>query len=377
MKRKALSMYAAAALVAASSLAYAADPITIGVMAEVTGPNAEAGVYQVNGAKMAVEEINKAGGVLGRPLELLIEDNKSNNPGSVLSVSKMVSSGKVAALIGSVRSTQIQAVGPTVQKSGIPMVFGGTDIGLTLMGNPWFFRVRPNDGYSAKVIGEYGVETLKRKKWAIVHATDSFGNGGKNNLVEYLKTKGITPVTIQGFASNSQDLTPVVLALKQSGADILATYITNSTDVGILAKQIQQLGIKMDWVGSASLSTDTAMKLAGDALYGSYSVTDFFAESSPEAKEYTRKYKEKYKLEPDLYSAWSYDAVNILALAIKKANSTKPDDIRKALHTIDGHKGAEGQYKYDEKGDGLHGYNVVKNEGGKLVYVKFIDFANK
>jgi branched-chain amino acid transport system substrate-binding protein len=371
------SLYAAATLFAASSIAYAADPIKFGVMAEITGPNAEAGVYQVNGAKMAVEEINKAGGLLGRQLELHIEDNKSTNPGSVLAVSKMVSSGGITALLGSVRSTQIQAVGPTVQKSGLPMVFGGTDYGLTQMKNPWFFRARPDDGYSAKVMGEFGLDTLKRTKWAIVHSTDSFGNGGKNNLTAVLKEKGITPVTVQGFTSNSQDLTPVVLALKQSGADIVATYITNSTDVGILAKQIQQLGLKIDWVGSASLSTDTAMKLGGAALNGSYSITDFFAESSPEAKEYTRKYKEKYKIEPDLYSAWSYDAVNVLAQAIKNANSVKPEDIKKAIHALKGYRGAEGVFNYDEKGDGLHGYNVVKNDNGKIVFVKTIDFATK
>ncbi len=377
MKHKAYSLYAAAALIAASSWVHAAEPIKFGLMAEITGANAEAGVYQVNGAKMAVEEINKAGGLLGRQLELNIEDNKSTNPGSVLAVSKMVSSGGITALLGSVRSTQIQAVAPTVKKAGIPMVFGGTDYALTQMKNPWFFRARPDDGYSAKVMGEFGVDTLKRQKWAIVHSTDSFGNGGKNNLIAVLKEKGITPVTVQGFTSNSQDLTPVVLALKQSGADIVATYVSNSTDVGILAKQIQQLGVKLDWVGSASLSTDTAMKLAGDALYGTYSVTDFFAESSPEAKEYSRKYKEKYNIEPDLYSAWSYDAVNVLALAIKNANSIKPEDIQNAIHKIKGHRGAEGVFNYDEKGDGLHGYNVIKNEGGKIAFVKTIDFAKK
>jgi branched-chain amino acid transport system substrate-binding protein len=293
----------------------------------------------------------------------------------VLAVSKLTSAKDVSALIGSVRSTQIQAVAPTVQKAALPMVIGGTDYGLTHSGNPWIFRARPNDGYSAKVIADYGVNTLKLKKWAVVHATDAFGNGGKNNLTTALKELGVTPVTVQGFTSNSQDFTPIVLAVKQSGADVVSSYITNSTDVGIFAKQLRQLGVNAAWVGSPSLSTDTAMKLAGDALHGTYSIADFAIESSPEAQAYAKKYKDKYKLEPDLYSAWSYDAVHILAQAIKKANSTKPDDIRKAIHEIQGYKGAEGTYNFDKNGDGLHGYNIVKNENGKIVFVKHIDFA--
>jgi branched-chain amino acid transport system substrate-binding protein len=365
------------ALTALAAPAEAADPIKIGVMAESSGPNAEAGVYQINGAKMALEEINKAGGVLGRQIELRIEDNQSSNPGSVLAVSKLTSGGDLTALIGSVRSTQIQAVAPTVMKAGLPMMIGGTDYGLTHSNNPWIFRARPNDGYSAKVIADFGVNTLKLKKWAIVHSTDAFGNGGKNNLTESLKALGITPVTVQGFTSNSQDFTPIVLAIKQSGADAVSSYIANSTDVGIFAKQLRQLGVKAEWVGSPSLSTDTAMKLAADALHGTYSIADFATGSSPEAEAYAKKYKDKYKIEPDLYSAWSYDAVNLLALAIKNANSTKPEDIQKALHGIKGYKGVEGTYTFDKNGDGLHGYNIVKNEDGKIKFVKHIDFAPK
>jgi branched-chain amino acid transport system substrate-binding protein len=376
MKLKILSLYAAA-LFSLSAQVQAADPIKLGMMAESTGPNAEAGVYQINGAKMAIEEINAAGGVLGRPLELKVEDNQSTNPGSVLAVSKLTSGGDLTALIGSVRSTQIQAVAPTVLKAGLPMIVGGTDYMLTHSNNPWIFRARPNDGYSAKVIADYGVNTLKLKKWAIVHSTDSFGNGGKNNLVEALKALGVTPVSVQGFTSNSQDFTQIVLAIKQSGADIVSSYIANSTDVGIFAKQLRQLGVNSTWLGSTSLSTDTAIKLAGDALNGTYSVADYAEASSPEAAAFAKKYLEKYKLISDVYSSWAYDAVKLYALAINTANSTKPEDIKKALHAIKGYKGVEGTYTFDANGDGLHGYNIIKNENGKIVYVSHIDFDPK
>jgi len=374
MKKRIASLCATVALGAVSHYALAADPIKIGMISESTGPNAEAGVYQINGAKLAVEEINQAGGVLGRPLELTVEDNQSTNPGSVLALTKLTSGGDMAALIGTVRSTQIQAMSPTVRKIGLPMIIGGTDYGLTHANNPWLFRARPHDGYSAKVIAEYGVNTLKLKKWAIVHSTDSFGNGGKTHLTKALKELGITPVTVQGFTSNSQDMTPVVLAIKQSGADIVSTYIANSTDVAIFAKQLRQLGVKAAWVGSPSVSTDTAMKLAVEALYDTYSIADFASASSPQAGAYEKKYKEKYKLDADLYSAWSYDAVNLMAMAMTNAGSTKPDDVSKALHAIKDYKGVEGTYNFDKNGDGLHGYNIVKNENGKIVYIKHIDF---
>lgn len=377
MKFKISHVYVGATFAALSMSVLAADPIKLGMMAESTGPNAEAGINQINGAKMALEEINKAGGVLGRQLELRVEDNQSSNPGSVLAMSKLTSGNDLTALIGSVRSTQIQAVSPTVLKAGLPMVIGGTDYGLTHSNNPWIFRARPNDSYSAKVISDYGVNTLKLKKWAIVHSTDAFGNGGKNILTESLKGMGITPVTVQGFTSNSQDFTPIVLAIKQSGADVISTYIANATDVGIFAKQLRQLGVTAAWVGSPSLATDTAMKLAGEALYGTYSISDFAIESSSEAKSFAKSYKEKFNLEPDLFSSWSYDAMKLLATAIKAANSTKPDDIKKSLHGIKGYKGAEGTYNFDKNGDGLHGYNIVSNDKGKIVFVKHVDFTPK
>ncbi|MFL5248742.1 MAG: ABC transporter substrate-binding protein, partial [Myxococcales bacterium] len=235
--------------------ASAADTLKIGLTAEMTGPNAESGAYQVNGAKLALDEINKAGGVLGKQLELRVEDTQSNNNGAVNALSRLGAEGGVTANVGPVRSTQIQAMAPTLARLGVPMIIGGTDPGLTKAGNPWLFRARPNDGYSAKVIADFGVNTLGKKKWAIVHATDAFGTGGKNSLVEALKALGAQPVLVQGFTSNTQDFTQVILAIKQSGADIVGTYIPNSPDVGIFSKQLRQLGVNVPWVGSPSVAT--------------------------------------------------------------------------------------------------------------------------
>ena len=377
MYRKMATFWAAMALAAVSIHASAAEPIRIGLVSEITGPNAEAGANTVNGAKLALEEINKAGGVLGRLLELKIEDNQSTNPGSVLAVSKLGSEGNITALIAPVRSTQVQASAPTIAKLGLPTMIGGSDYGLTHSGHAWLFRARPNDSYSAKVIVDYGVNTLKKKKWAIVFSTDTFGTGGKNMVLEELKLLGVTPVLIQGYTNNTQDFTPIVLAIKQSGADILASYTPFSTDAAIFATQLRQLGVTTPWIGSATLVSDSTMKLAKDALHDTYSVSDFFADANPEAQAYAQKYKQQFGREADFYSSWSYDAVHILALAMSRAKSTKPDDIRKEILAIRSFKGAEGTYNFDKNGDGLHGYNIVKNEKGKIVFIKHTAFTPK
>ena len=166
----------------------AADTLKIGVVNEITGPQAEGGLFTVNGLKLAVDEINKGGGVLGKRLELRIEDNASTNPGTVLAFSRLVSEGGLAGIIGPIRSTQIQAIAPTIAKAGIPTMIGGSEPGLTHMNNRWVFRARPNDTYSSRVIADFGVNTLKLRKWAIVHSTDAFGTGGKTALVAALKT---------------------------------------------------------------------------------------------------------------------------------------------------------------------------------------------
>jgi branched-chain amino acid transport system substrate-binding protein len=354
---------------------HAAEPLKIGMVAPVTGPAAESGRYQIQGAKLAVEEINKAGGVLGRQIELVIEDDQTTNPGVVLAFSKLVENKDMPAFIGSVRSTQVHAMAPDIQRTGRPVMIGGTDPRLTHMDNPWLFRCRPNDIYSARVIADYGVNTLGKKKWAIVHSTDTFGSNGMKNLVEVLKRTGVEPVLIQGYTNNSQDFTPVALAVKQSAADAMSTYMTFEPDLGIFAKQLRQLGVNITWVGSPTTVTTTALKLAGPTLYGSFAVADFNADSSPAAKDFATKYEASYKSAADNLGAWTYDAVHVLALAIDNAKSLEPQKIREAILSVKGYPGAEGTYNFDQNGDGLRGYNIVKNDNGKIVFIKHIDFS--
>jgi branched-chain amino acid transport system substrate-binding protein len=351
--------------------------LKIGMCSPVTGPAAESGGYAQVGARLALDAINKAGGVLGKQVELIVEDDQTTNPGIVLAFSKLASQSDMVAFLGSIRSTQVHAMAPDVLKLGKPVMIGGTDPALTHMGNPWIFRFRPNDSYSGKVIADYGVNTLGKKKWAVVHSTDAFGTAGGKALISALGAINGTSIALdQGYANQSQDFTPVVLAIKQSGADILGSYFTFENDLGIFARQLRQLGVNIPYVGSPSIVNVTATKLAGPALYGTYGVADYAEESSEGSKAFGKLYREKTKVAPDNQASWTFDAITVLCMAIKKAGKTDPTAIREAILSIKKHAGAEGEYNFDANGDGLHGYNIVRNEKGTIVFDKHIESAS-
>src|ERR1700726_1119130 len=351
-----------------------APTMKIGMCAPVTGPAAESGRYAQIGAKLAVDAVNKAGGVLGKQVELIVEDDQTTNPGVVLAFSKLASQSDIVAFLGSIRSTQVHAMAPDVLKLGKPVMFGGTDPNLTHMGNQWLFRFRPNDSYSGRVIADFGVNTLGKKKWAVLHSTDAFGTAGGKALTSALEKLGAPSVLDQGYANQSQDFTPVVLAIKQSGADILGSYFTFENDLGIFARQLRQLGVNIPWVGSPSIVNITALKLAGPALYGTFGVADYAEESSDAAKTFGKAYRDIAKVAPDNQSSWPYDAINVLAAAINKAGSTDSGKIREAILATKKFPGAEGEYNFDQNGDGLNGYNIVKNDKGNIVFDKHIEF---
>src|SRR5258708_2753450 len=207
--------------------------IKIGMCVPVTGPAAEQGLWAQNGAKLALAAVNKAGGVLGKQVELVTEDDQTTNPGIVLAFSKLAAQPDIVGFLGS---------------------------------------IRPTDSYSGRVIADYGINTLGKKKWAIVHSTDAFGTAGGKALASALEKFGTPAVLDQGYANQSQDFTPVVLAVKQSGADVLGTYFTFENDLGIFARPLRQLGVNIPWVGSPSVGAGSSPQPAGPRPCGTYGV---------------------------------------------------------------------------------------------------------
>ncbi len=155
---------------------------------------------------------------------------------------------------------------------------------------------------------------------------------------------------------------------------MIGSYFTFENDLGIFARQLRQLGVQAPWVGSASIVNVTALKLAGPSLYNTYGVADYAEESSDAARNFGKAYRAVMKIPPDNQSSWTFDAVTVLAKAINAAGKIDPKAIREALLAIRGHEGAEGTYNFDQNGDGLHGYNVVRNDKGNIVFDKRIDF---
>ena len=378
LNRRSVNAGLAASLAAPMSLrvAHADETIKIGMVLPVTGPAANVGGYALTGAKIALDRVNKSGGVLGKRVELVTEDDQTTNPGAVLAFSKLAAQSDIVAFLGSVRSTQNHAMANDILKTGKPVCFGGTDPVLTKMGNPWLIRFRPNDNYSARVIASYGVETLGKKNWAIIHSTDAFGTSGSKALSASLDKLGAKVAIDQGYPNQSQDFTPVVLAIKSSGADVIGSYFTFENDQAIFARQLRQLGVTIPWVGSPTTVAAATLKLAGPALWGTYAIADYAVNSSPEAKEFAKLYSAVSSALPDLQSAWPYDAIGVLSAAINKAGSSDPGKIRDAMLSIKGYKGAEGEYNFDQFGDGLHGYNIVRNEKGTIIFDKHIEFAD-
>jgi branched-chain amino acid transport system substrate-binding protein len=352
-----------------------AKPIKIGQIIPITGEAVESGRYQKQGAEIAVDKINATGGINGRKIQIVLEDDQTTNPGGVAALQKLLEDKEIPVIVSSLRSTQVQAMLPTINEAKIPMAIGGTNYGLTHSGSQWVFRFRPHDGMSAKVIAKLIVEELKQKKMGIVHSSDAFGNGGRDMLTPAVKELGGEVVFTQGFNNQEKDYTAVVQGLKKSGATAIGTYFTFGTDLGIFARQLKQQGVQVKWVGSPSITNVDSRNLAGDALFGTYGVTDFHAEASPTSRAFAAAYKAKYNQEPDLFSSWCYDAVIVFAEAMKKAPDLKPENLRKAILGIQKFQGAEGEYNFDQNGDSLDHYHIVLNENGSLKYFKTLHAA--
>ena len=196
------------------------------------------------------------------------------------------------------------------------------------------------------MIAAHGVATLGKKNWAIVHSTDAFGTSGSGafGLARQARLRKIA--IDQGYPNQSQDLTPVVLAVKSSGASTSASYFTFPNDQAIFARQLRQLGVTLPWVGSPTTVNAETVKLGGPALWGTYSVADYAVDSSPEAKEFAKLYSAVSNVPPDNYSSWTYDAIGVLTAAINKAGSTDPDKIRAEILSTNGYKNAGGRIQF-------------------------------
>ena len=353
----------------------AGEPVRIGVATEVTGKAAMSGDHAVKGANLAMAEINAAGGVLGRPLELVIEDTQSTNPGAISAYNRLVQEDQVVAVIAPIRSTQIQSMDAMIREAQLVTVMGGTNTNLTEVGDEWLFRFRPPDKYAGQAMVEYLVEDLGLSEVGIIHDTDAFGSGGADVVEAALQAKGLAATTRQQYTTGDKDYAAQILSLKNAGSKAIVIYGTNSEDDAIILRTVMDLTPGMVIMGSPSNVAQVTIDLGGDAVEGIYSVTDFFAEAGPTTEAFVKNYGAAYDgAMPDLYASWIYDAVYGLKNAIDAAGSTDPAAIREAMFELQDIPSAEGVVNCALNGDCAHTYYVVQVENGKPKLITPINF---
>lgn len=344
-------------------------PIKIGMISQLTGPNAAIGQLQIDGAKLAVQELNAHGGVLGRKIVLDIADDRSTDTGGLAAALSLTGDPNVSAIISPVYSTEVKTIDPVIQRTGVPFLTPGTDPSLTALGDKWLFRTRPSDVYGANAIAAFAVKGLKLRNWAVVYDTNTFGQSANSLVTSALLQLGATVSMDTGVDPNSQDYTAVIEALKNSGAQGLITYIGNPTEVGIFASQLHNLGVNMKWIGSSSTLSTASVKLAGSTLEGVYAAEDYLSNQNAQTKSYCGALQKADGVACDIISAPAFDSVNLIALAIKNARSTSRAAIRAALAKIHGYRGVTGVYSFDKSGNGIHADTIVQMYHGSLRFI--------
>jgi len=351
-------------------------PIKIGQVVPLSGGSAAVnGRFMKQGAELAVEMINAGGGINGRPLALVHADDQSTNPGAVAALQKLLEGKEIPMILGPIFSAQVQAMLPTINEAKIPVAIGATAYGLTHGGSQWLFRFRPHDGISAKIIAKFTVEKLKVNKVALVYSSEPFGIGGRDLVTAALKDLGVELVMTQGYINGEKDFTAVIESIKKSGPLALVTYMTLPADLGLFARQLKQQGAQVTWIGSSSILNLEIRTQAGEALYGTYGVSEFNGDASPAARSFVTVYKAKYGQEASGSAVWCYDAVRVFAEAMKKAPDLKPENLRLAIQGIQKFPGAMGEYNFDGNGDGLDSYHVMQNDQGTLKLLKTMRVA--
>jgi branched-chain amino acid transport system substrate-binding protein len=361
--------------VVGSGVALAAEEIRIGFTPPITGIHAAGGSLQVKAIKLALKEINAAGGVNGKKIDLRIVDNQSSNPGALAALNKAVEQEKVLALIGCLYSTQVFATSDATKNYGIPTFIGATNVNLTRQGNPWLFRVRPDDSIAASAMVKYIKEDTKFTKIGLLHDQDAFGAGGADLVEKSAKEMGLTVVNRMSTTTAVKDLTAEILAMKNAGAQILIFY-GHEEATALLQRQMRQLGSPFKFLGSPSAASKDSLNLARETAEGIWAVVDFVPGQSEENRRYAEAYKKEYNEEYDSLSIWTYDGLKILANAIQKAGEDR-DKIRQAILATQGYKGVQGTFSFTPNGDGLSEVSIVQIEKGQPKLLKIVNLGAK
>ncbi len=373
------------AATAAGAQTPAPQPIVLGAIIELTGKSALAGEQEERGIALAIEEMNKRGGLrtpaasgggsLRRPVEAVFEDNASQNAGTVNALNKLAGRGDVVAFLGPLRSTQVLAILGRINEIGIPAVTGATNETITKQGSRWIFRIRTDDALASRLAARHAVGDMGARRIAILHDSDAFGAGGMKAFSAALQEMyGIAPVSVEEYHAGDRDFTGQLLAARNAGADLLVVYGTRESEGGLILRRYRQLGLPYQFLGSPSFGTSIVLSLAGREAEGIHIFTDFTPERpSAVTQAYRERYRQLYGEDPDLVATQAYDGFRLLGQAIERGG-TDPESLRYALARLNT-QGAAGEFHFDAEGNGRHDMDIVTVHDGKHQVLEVLDAA--
>ncbi len=330
-------------LALAAGAAVAADPIKIGVSGPFTGGSSSMGVSMRDGVRLAAQEINKSGGVMGRQLQLVERDDEAKNERGVQIAEELINKEKVVATVGYINTGVALASQRFYQDAKIPVmnnVATGSVVTKQFADQPenYVFRNAAHDSIQAPMIVE---EAVRRgfKKPAILADSTNYGQLGREDLEKALAAKGMKPVAVEKFNIKDVDMTPQLLKAKEAGADAVLTYGIGP-ELAQIANGMTKLGWKVPMVGSWTLSMANFIDNAGPGGEGARMPQTFIQEgNTPKRKAFIDAYLKEFKpknnrIDSPVSAAQGYDSVYLLAAAIKQANSTEGPKIKEALENL-------------------------------------------
>ncbi len=348
------------------------DTILIGVSASITGSAPTNGMRTQQGAQMAVDEINEAGGVLGKQLELFVADDGGVQDTGINATNLIASQG-VVAQVGPTLSGLALAVEGIISEAEYPVLVGATSPKLVnTIDNPWLFRIRASDTIQAQLAAVYATENLGCSKIGLFTNSNDYGSGARVVVEEYLTEKGIEYVS-ESHNTGDTDMTSQVLKLKEAGVDCVIVW-TDDAETALAARQFYDLGLDVPIIGSTSISTPQVNELCQpEWLDNWYSCTDFTTSNDSEiVQNFVKSFNTKYGEDPELYAVTYYSAIYLLKDAIERAGSLDSAAIRDALAATDGLQVPIGTYKANEMREMVHGGTICKMVDGKAEFLEYV-----
>ncbi|NCN41685.1 ABC transporter substrate-binding protein [bacterium] len=327
----------------------ASNQILIGQFGSLTGAEATFGQSTDKGIRLAIDAVNASGGIKGKKIKLITEDNQGKPDEAAAVVKKLITQDQVVALLGEVASNRSLAAAPIAQQFKIPMISpSSTNPKVTEIGN-YIFRVCFIDPFQGPVMAKFAFEDLKAKKVAILKDLKSDYSLGLTEFFEKkYKELGGAITSTQNFQTGDTDFKAQLTAIRSEKPDAIfipAYY----TEVGLIARQVRQLGITAVLIGGDGWDSPKLFEIGGEAVEGAYYSNHYSTESpNPATQEFIKAYKEKFNETPDGMAASGYDAAGVLIEALKRVEEITPENIRKALAETKQYPGATGTITIDE-----------------------------